>query len=242
MELQILRMKEKKNDEMSFWEHIDVLRLTLFKIVVAVLIGAIISFLLKDEVFAVLLAPKDKYGIRLINTGLTGQFAIHVQLSLYIGVLIVSPYILYLLFRFISPALTGKEKAYASKITVGGYAMFFLGVALNYFLIFPFTFQFLGTYRVSGEVENLISLQSYIDTLVMMSFMLGILFELPIVSWVLGRIGILKANAMKRFRCHAIICILLVAAIITPTSDVFTLLLVSVPIWLLYEVGIWFVK
>ncbi len=242
MELLTLRMKKQKNDGMSFWEHLDVLRFTILKMFVAVLIGAIISFLLKDEVFAVLLAPKDKYGILLINTGLTGQFAIHMQLSLYIGVLIVSPYILYLLFQFISPALIGKEKAYATKIAVGGYAMFFLGVALNYFLIFPFTFQFLGNYQVSGEVENLISLQSYIDTLVMMSFMLGILFELPIVSWVLGRIGILNANAMKRFRRHAIVCILSVAAIITPTSDVFTLLLVSVPIWLLYEVSIFFVK
>lgn len=242
MVLQILRMKKVANDKMSIWEHLDVLRLTLLKIVVAVLTGTIVAFLLKDEMFDLLLAPKNKYGIRLINTGLTGQFYIHMQLSLYIGALIVSPYILYSLFRFIVPALIGKEKEYAVKTVVGGYAMFFLGIALNYFLIFPFTFQFLGTYQVNGEVENLISLQSYIDTLVMMSFLLGILFELPVVSWLLGKTGILKASIMRRFRRHAIVAILLVAAIITPTSDVFTLLLVSVPIWLLFEVSIWIVK
>lgn len=235
-------MKRTTDDEMSFWEHLDVLRLTLFKTAVAVLAGSIVAFLLKDEVFDLLLAPKDKYGIQLINTALTGQFCIHMHLSLYIGALMASPYILYLLYRFIAPALIGKEKEYAAKIVVGGYFMFFLGVILNYFLIFPFTFQFLGSYQVSDEIENLISLQSYIDTLVMMSFMLGIFFELPVVSWLLGKIGVLKASIMRRYRRHAIVAILLVAAIITPTSDVFTLLLVAVPIWLLYEVSILFVK
>lgn len=235
-------MKRTTDDEMSFWEHLDVLRLTLFKTAVAVLAGSIVAFLLKDEVFDLLLAPKDKYGIQLINTALTGQFCIHMHLSLYIGALMASPYILYLLYRFIAPALIGKEKEYAAKIVVGGYFMFFLGVILNYFLIFPFTFQFLGSYQVSDEIENLISLQSYIDTLVMMSFMLGSFFELPVVSWLLGKIGVLKASIMRRYRRHAIVAILLVAAIITPTSDVFTLLLVAVPIWLLYEVSILFVK
>lgn len=235
-------MKRTTDDEMSFWEHLDVLRLTLFKTAVAVLAGSIVAFLLKDEVFDLLLAPKDKYGIQLINTALTGQFCIHMHLSLYIGALMASPYILYLLYRFIAPALIGKEKEYAAKIVVGGYFMFFLGVILNYFLIFPFTFQFLGSYQVSDEIENLISLQSYIDTLVMMSFMLGIFFELPVVSWLLGKIGVLKASIMRRYRRHAIVAILLVAAIITPTSDVFTLLLVAVPIWLLFEVSILFVK
>ena len=235
-------MKRTTDDEMSFWEHLDVLRLTLFKTAVAVLAGSIVAFLLKDEVFDLLLAPKDKYGIQLINTALTGQFCIHMHLSLYIGALMASPYILYLLYSFIAPALIGKEKEYAAKIVVGGYFMFFLGVILNYFLIFPFTFQFLGSYQVSDEIENLISLQSYIDTLVMMSFMLGSFFELPVVSWLLGKIGVLKASIMRRYRRHAIVAILLVAAIITPTSDVFTLLLVAVPIWLLFEVSILFVK
>ena len=152
--MQTQKMKRTTDDEMSFWEHLDVLRLTLFKTAVAVLAGSIVAFLLKDEVFDLLLAPKDKYGIQLINTALTGQFCIHMQLSLYIGVLMASPYILYLLYSFIAPALIGKEKEYATKIVVGGYFMLFLGVILNYFLIFPFTFQFLGSYQVSDEIEK----------------------------------------------------------------------------------------
>lgn len=123
-----------------------------------------------------------------------------------------------------------------------GYVMFMLGVALCYFLIFPLTFRFLGTYQVSADVANLITLQSYMDTLLVMSFLLGVLFELPILCWVLGRLGVLSATFMRRYRKHAFVVILLIAAIITPTSDVFTLCLVALPICLLYEVSIWVVR
>ena len=113
--------------------------------------------------------------------------------------------------------------------------MFLMGVAVSYFLIFPLTFRFLGTYQVSGEVENMIVLQSYISTLVLMCLTMGIVFEIPILSWLFAKLGFLTADFMRRYRKHAIVIILIVAAVITPTSDVFTLSLVTLPMWVLYE-------
>ena len=124
----------------------------------------------------------------------------------------------------------------------GGYAMFALGVAVSYFLIFPLTFRFLGTYQVSSEVENMIALQSYISTLMTMSLAMGLVFEIPILSWLFAKLGLLSACFMRRYWKHAIVVILVVTAIITPTSDVFTLLLIALPMWLLYEISIWIVK
>lgn len=116
--------------------------------------------------------------------------------------------------------------------------MFILGVLLCYFLIFPLTFRFLGTYQVSNDVANMITLQSYMGTLLMMSVLMSIVFELPVLCWLLAKLGILSAGFMRRFRKHSIIVILIISAIITPTSDVFTLTLVALPIWMLYEVSI----
>ena len=116
--------------------------------------------------------------------------------------------------------------------------MFLMGVAVSYFLIFPLTFRFLGTYQGSGEVENKIVLQSYISTLVLMCLTMGIVFEIPILSWLFAKLGFLTADFMRRYRKHAIVIILIVAAVITPTSDVFTLSLVTLPMWVLYEASI----
>ena len=120
--------------------------------------------------------------------------------------------------------------------------MFLMGVAVSYFLIFPLTFRFLGTYQVSGEVENMIVLQSYISTLVLMCLSMGIVFEIPILSWLFAKLGFLSTDFMRKYRKHAIVIILVVAAVITPTSDVFTLSLVALPMWLLYEVSIFIVN
>ena len=160
------------------------------------------------------------------------------KVALYVGALVASPYTLYMLVGFISPALYANEKRYTYPVVIGGYVMFVIGMALNYFLIFPFTLRFLGTYQVSGEVANMITLQSYMDTMLMMNIMLGILFELPIVCWLLGKLGFLTSDFMRHYRRHAIVAIFIVAAVITPTSDVFTLTIVALPIWLLYEISI----
>jgi len=242
----------------SFWEHLDVLRTAIMKIVVVAVVFGIAAFFFKEQLFDVVLAPKDdrfityqllnriaawagdsmdSFSIRLINTGLAQQFIIHMKTALCAGVLCTSPYILYQLFRFVSPALYDNERKYVTRMVGGGYAMFSLGVLVSYFLIFPLTFRFLGTYQVSGDVDNLISLDSYISTLVMMCLAMGVVFEIPILSWLFAKLGF-----MRKYRKHAIVIILAVSAIITPTSDVFTLSLVAFPMWILYEVSIWIVK
>ncbi len=257
-------MEEKNEELMSFWDHLEVLRGTIWKIVLASIVCGVVAFFFKDEIFAVILAPKDNhfityrlfdrlgswipgnegvdaFSVSLVNTGLAGQFAIHMKVALYAGFAVASPYTLYLLLRFITPALYENERHYTCRLVTGGYVMFVLGMLLNYFLIFPFTFRFLGTYQVNAEVANMITLESYMDTLLMLSLMMGILFELPMVCWLLGKMGILTKDFMRHYRRHAIVTVLIIAAVITPTSDVFTLTLVSLPIWLLYEASILFV-
>ena len=167
---------------------------------------------------------------------------VHMKTALCVGALCASPYILYQLYRFISPALYSNERRYAVRAVGCSYVMFIVGVTINYFLVFPLTVHFLGTYQVSAEVMSMLSLESYIDTLLMMSLVFGLVFEIPVISGLLAVMGVLRADWMRKFRRHAIVAILIVAAVITPTSDIFTLLIVSLPIWLLYEVSISIVK
>ena len=235
---------------MTFWDHLDELRSVIIRAFVVTVVVAVVAFCLKDELFAVVLAPRtsdfityrlmgvEPFSIHLMNTGLTEQFMIHMKTAFYAGVLVASPYIVYLLFRFISPALYDNERRYATALVSSGYLMFMLGTLLNYFLIFPLTVKFLGTYQVSEDVANMLTLQSYMDTLLMMSLVMGIVFELPVVSWLLGRMGLINAQMMKTWRKHAVVAILIISAIITPTTDAFTLFVVALPIWLLYEVSI----
>ena len=247
-------------DGMSFWEHLDVLRGVLIKAVVAVVVCAAVAFCFKDEVFSIILAPRSNtfftyrllaraaawsdatgvapFNIRLINTQLAAQFVIHMKMSLWAGLLAASPYVLFQLFRFVAPALYAKERKYALQAAAGGYVMFALGVLLCYFLIFPLTLRSLGTYQVSSDVVNAISLTSYTETLLTMCLLMGVVFELPVLCRLLAGLGVLSAATMRRFRKHAVVVILIVAAAITPTSDVFTLLLVGLPVWLLYEASI----
>lgn len=239
---------------MTFWDHLDELRSVIIRVLVVTVLAAVVAFCLKDELFAIVLAPRssdfityrlmgvEPFSVHLMNTGLTEQFMIHMKTAMYAGVLVASPYIIYMLFRFVSPALYDNEKRYATLLCGSGYVMFILGTAINYFLIFPLTVKFLGTYQVSPDVANMLTLQSYMDTLLMMSLVMGIIFELPVVSWILGRMGLVNAQMMQSMRRHAIVAILVVAAIITPTTDAFTLLVVALPIWLLYELSIVIVR
>ena len=238
------------SDGMTFWDHLDELRTVIIRSLVITVLVAIVAFCLKDELFAIVLAPRtsdfityrlmgvEPFSIHLMNTGLTEQFMIHMKTAFYAGILVASPYIIYLLFRFVSPALYDNERRYATALVSSGYLMFLLGTLLNYFLIFPLTVKFLGTYQVSEDVANMLTLQSYMDTLLMMSLVMGIVFELPVVSWLLSKMGLINASLMKTWRRHAIVTILIISAIITPTTDAFTLIVVALPIWLLYEVSI----
>ena len=232
----------------------------LLKIAIVAILCGIVAFLFKDFLFDIVFAPKhddfityrwldriggffsdssiEGFAVSLINTGLAQQFVVHMKTAFCFGVLCASPYILYQLFRFVSPALYAEEKNYAIQVVGSGYLMFLIGVGIGYFLIFPLTFRFLGTYQVSDEVTNMISLDSYMATMVMICLAMGIVFELPVISWLFARMGLVNSRIMKKFRKQSIVAILILAAIITPTSDAFTLLAVSLPMYLLYEASI----
>lgn len=253
-----------ESDKLSFWEHLDVLRGMLLKAAFVTVAFGIVAFFFKDELFSVILAPKEDgfvtyrllgglskwavgdgmegFSVSLINTGLASQFVIHMQVAMAAGLLCASPYVLYQLFRFVSPALYADERRYVVGVVGWGYLLFMLGVLVSYFLVFPLTFHFLGTYQVSAEVENMITLHSYISTLLMMCLSMGIVFEIPVLSWLFAKLGFLTSGFMRTYRKHAVVVILIVAAVITPTSDVVTLLFVSQPMWALYEVSIWIVR
>lgn len=260
------RVSDNANDEtMSFWEHLDVLRSAIIKVVVVALLCGIVAFVFKESLFRIVLAPKyddfvtyrwlfrlsellgaditgSNFNVELISTGLAQQFVIHVKTALCFGAICASPYIIYQLFLFVAPALYEVERRYATRVVGAGYLIFLLGMAVSYFLIFPLTFRFLGTYQVSTDVANMITLESYISTLLTMSLSMGIVFEIPVVAWMLAKFGIINSAFLAKYRKHAVVAILVVAAIITPTSDIFTLLVVSLPMYLLYEFSIVIVR
>lgn len=243
-------------EELSFWDHLDVLRGCLWRVLLAVTIGGIAAFCMKEQMFNIVLAPchgdfityrllfpsMPGGQLHLINTGLAEQMMIHLKVALCMGVLVASPYILYVLFGFISPALYANERRYSVRLTLAAYLMFIVGLLVNYLLIFPLTVRFLGTYQVSADIDNMLTISSYVDTMLMMSLVFGIVFEIPVLSWLMARFGLLRSEWMSHYRRHAFVAILIVAAVITPTADMFTLLVVSLPIWLLYEISIILVR
>lgn len=244
---------------MDFWDHLEELRGSLLKSVVAVAVAAVVAFCCKQWLFAIVMAPSrsdfvtyrlftrltglsDTFRVSLFNPDLAQQFIVHMRVALWMGLLIVSPYVLYLLYHFVAPGLYANERRHAFKAVGGGYVMFLLGVALSYFLVFPLTFRFLGTYQVSPDIPNQIALVSYIDILLMLCLLMGVVFELPVLSWLLAKTGLLKSSFMTRYRRHAVIAVLIVSAIITPTGDALTLALVALPIYALYELSILVVR
>ena len=259
-------MSKTTTNNFTFWEHLDEFRKVLFRIVIVVVFFMVVAFISKEYLFNIVLAPQKSdfvlyrffcylatithfealcpgnFHIELINTQLASQFLIHMKIAFYAGVLIAFPYIVYQVFRFVSPALYANEKKYAGRVIVFSSLLFVFGVLLNYFLIFPLSFRFLGTYQVNDDIVNMINLSSYIDTFLMLSLMLGIMSELPVISWLFAKLGFLTDTFMRKHRKHAVVIILVVAAVITPTADVFTLLLVFFPIYLLYETSILIVK
>lgn len=248
------------DSRMSFGDHLEVLRKMIFRILSVATVCAIAVFCFKEETFSLLLAPRntefvtfraiekllrclgsdfvfDTYNIQLISTELSGQFMMHLEASFILGTLVASPYIIYELFRFISPALYENERRYSVAVCVISYLLFVLGVVMNYFVLFPIAFRFLATYQVDPLVVSTITIASYISTFATLSFTMGVVFELPVLGFILGKVGILKADFMRKYRRHSLVAIMVVAAFITP-PDIFTLALVTLPLYLLYEATI----
>ena len=258
-------MKSPKSDEeLTFGGHLEVFRRMLFRIIVVAGAIAMIVFCFKETTWEVLLAPSewnfftyrwlesamqaigidfrfDEYHVNLIATDLSSQFMTHITTAVYLGLLGASPYILYELFRFISPALYENERKYSVQVAVIIYVLFLLGVLMSYFVLFPISFRFLGTYSVSAKVVSNITLDSYISTFVSLTLVMGVVFQLPVVAFFLGKLGVVSSWMLSKYRKHALIVIMLVAAIITP-PDLMTLILVTIPLYLLYEVSIRVVK
>ena len=242
------------SEPLTFWDHLDELRSSLLRMLGVTVLFGIIAFVLKDELFAIVLAPRssdfltyrllgvEDFQLHLMYIGLTVQFRIHMRTAMYAGLLVASPYILYELFRFVSPGLYQNERRYAVWIVGAAYLMFLIGTLVNYLVVFPFTVRFLGTYQVSPDVANMLTLQSYVDTLLGMSLVMGVVFELPVVCGLMGKMGLISGHLMAQYRRHALVAILIVSAIITPTTDAFTLFVVALPIYLLYELSILIVK
>lgn len=240
------------------------LRRMLFRIICVVLVLWCVIFCFKKETFAILLAPHEcdfvtfryiedlinwcgfdfhftEYDIPLISTELSAQFMTHITVSCLLAVLLASPYILFELFRFISPALYESEKRYSYLVAGIIYSLFLFGLLMSYYVLFPVSFQFLATYQVDSEIVNTITLDSYISTFTTLTFLMGIVFQLPVFAFVLGRMGFIDAGMLRRYRAYAFVLIMIVAAIITP-PDLFTLVLVTIPIYGLYEVSILVLK
>ncbi len=249
---------------LTFGGHLEVLRRLLFRVLAVVLVIAVAVFIFKEQTFRMLLAPSEwdfvtygwiqrlvrtvnpgfsfnEYHVDLIATELSSQFMTHLTTALYLGALCASPYILYELFRFVSPALYENEKRYSRRVVVIVYLLFIVGVLMSYFVLFPISFRFLGTYNVDPRVTSTITLDSYISTFVTLTLLMGLVFQLPVISVTLGKLGFINAQMLSRYRKHALIVIMVVAAIITP-PDLMTLLLVTLPLYLLYEVSIRLLK
>lgn len=256
--------KRKKNpQDMGFWEHLEELRWHLVRSFIAIALGAVFAFMKRDFIFdTILLGPKtndfltirllcnlgeklgtsvlclDNSQLTLINITMSGQFTQHIYISLVAGLIIASPYVFYELWRFIKPALREEELRYSSIAITIVSLLFIIGILFSYFLIVPLTINFLGNYQVSEMVKNQISLSSYISTVVGVILSVGIVFELPALAWVLSRLGIITDKWMRKYRKVMIVVIFIVAAIITP-PDMFSQILVAVPLLILYEISIY---
>jgi sec-independent protein translocase protein TatC len=253
-----------QKEEMSFLEHLEALRWHLMRAVIAVLTLAIVLFFYREIVFDhFLFAPKhpdfwtyrmlcklsdylamgDALCIRelpfeLINTELSGQFTMHIWVSFVAGFILAAPYVLWEIWRFIKPALHEKERKYSKGVVFFSSTLFFIGVLFGYYVIVPLSINFLGSYQVSSDVKNMIAMDSFVSTVTTITFASGIVFELPIVIYFLTQIGLMTPQFMRTYRKHAMVIILIVAAVITPSPDVTSQLLVAFPLYFLYELSI----
>ena len=249
--------------EATFWEHLEDLRWTIIRILAVLVVIIIVVFSAKDFIFSkIAFTPlnsdfilyrllcklaeitnipaicPDEFHLDLININISGQFMAHLGTSITLSLLIAVPYLLYEIWKFIYPALYPQEKKNTGFVFFSSSLLFYLGAFVSFFLIFPLTIRFLGTYSVSELVPNQISIQSYLGTLFILVFALGIMFELPVLAFFLSKMGIINRQMLKNGRKFALVTILIISAVITPTTDPFTLMVVALPIYLLYELSI----
>jgi sec-independent protein translocase protein TatC len=251
--------KKKDGDEMTFWEHLDVLRGTIWRSLLVAFLLSLVAFAFKDILFdTIILGPKSKDFItyrllcklgkalampslcvdpssfQIININLAGQFLAHMNISLIAGLILALPYILWELWRFIKPGLTEKEVRASRGAIFVIFLLFITGVLFSYFIVAPLMINFLGGYSVSENVRNQIALTSYVSNITLLTLLMGVVFELPVVILLLTKIGIITPMMLKKYRKHTIVVILIVAGVITPSPDVFSQLIVAFPLYGLF--------
>jgi sec-independent protein translocase protein TatC len=254
---------KKKEDNLSFWGHVDQLRKYLMRSIIAIFAFAIVAFFYKDFIFnKIILLPSDTkfitykafckigtllhfedlcfkpYQLSLINTEIGGQFRYHLLISVIVGIIAAFPLIAWQMWLFVKPALKEKELKSSRGIIFYISGLFLFGVLFGYFLVCPLTINFLATYELSSNIKNLISISSYISILTILSLSMGIVFELPVLIYFLTKIELISSSFLRKYRRHSIIGIAILAAFITPSGDMFSMVLVGFPIWVLFEISI----
>jgi len=262
-------MEESKdnNADMSFLEHLEVFRWHLVRSSVVILLFTILAFIFKNFLFdEVILAQKEsdfwtyqlfckfshligrgdalcmqEISFNLINITMSGQFTTHIVTSIVAGVILAFPYLLFEIWRFITPALKKKEKKYALALIFSGSILFTIGILFGYYFVSPLSVQFLGNYQVSEMVSNEINLSSFISTVTTVTLVCGIVFELPLIVYFLSKMGLLTPEFMRKYRKHAIVVTLVLSAVITP-PDISSQVLLTIPLIILYEFSIYISK
>lgn len=255
-------MAKTNKTEMSFLEHLEELRWHIIRSVLVIVICAILAFVFSRYIFDyVLLAPRNPWFItnkllcrlsemvnfpslcinstpfKLVNISMSGQFSTDMKVSMIAGLIVAAPFVFWEFWSFVAPALKPTERRHANGAVIAISGLFFIGVLFGYYIIVPFMVHFLGSYTVSTEVENTINLTSYFSNVASVTLASGAVFELPVIVYFLSRIGVLTPGFLRKYRRHAVVIILIIAAIITP-PDVFSQILVSIPLIFLYEIGI----
>ncbi len=258
------RDSENPEAEMGFFDHLEVLRWHLLRSAVAILVCALLVGYFYDFVFDKIILgmqSKDFPTYRLLcevsqrfnitgicidkdmiiplqNTAMFGQVTLLLQYSIILGLVIAFPYIVFELWRFIAPALQPEDQKKTSRVILACSVFFFIGVAFCYFIIIPFSINFAVTFSLSSSIKNNFTIENYIDFFTMMLLAIGAVFELPMVVYFLSKLGILGAATMRSVRRYAVVIILIVSGVITPSPDIFTQCLVAIPIYMLYELSI----
>ncbi len=265
----------QQQDEMSFWDHLEELRWTLFRSLLALFVFAIGGFAVMPWLFDhVIMAPassdfilykglclvnqwmvevspyfdilpdfcNEAFQISVVEIRLASQFFTHMSTSFWLALLLAFPYLMFEVWKFVSPALYENEKKNIRWVFLFGSVMFFLGCAVGYFLVFPMTLRFLATYQLSEIIVDQVSLDSYMSNFLTLVFVMGVVFQMPLVSWLLGKIGLINRSLFHTYRRYAVVFLLVASALITPSSDPFTLSVVFIPLYGLYELSAYFVK
>ena len=233
---------------MSFWDHLDELRGTLFHSVLAIGLLSIIFLCIPKPLFKAVLWPTQAdfplyrlpgvdFSLSLINIELSAQFFVYMKVAVLCGLVLAFPYIIYELWKFVSPALYDNEKKAIRKAFGLASGLFYLGVAVGYFVVLPVCLMFFVNFSVSDTIVNTISLSSYMSMFTSMVFLIGILFEFPTVILALSSLGIVEKALLRKGRRYAVVAVMVLAALITP-SDPFSMFVLAIPLYGLYELSI----